>query len=102
LVGNPGSKILQYIRSDQFGKPCGESQKLYEIILEFIAKLNTENENLHSENERLAKSNVQYENIISSHDREISNSVEKYSTFGGSLAQWDNGTTGLYKKEKTS
>ena len=67
-----------------------------------MAKLNTENENLHSENERLAKSNVQYENIISSHDREISNSVEKYSTFGGSLAQWDNGTTGLYKKEKTS
>jgi len=49
--------MLQYIRSDQFGQ-YGESQKLYDIILEFIAKLNRENEDLHYENERLAKSNV--------------------------------------------
>lgn len=50
LVGNPGSKMLQYIRSNEFGKH-GEPQKLYEIILEFISKLNDENENLHVENE---------------------------------------------------
>lgn len=45
---------------------------------------------------------MQYEKIISSHDHEISNSVEKYATFGGNLAHWENGTTGLFKKEKTS
>lgn len=36
----------------------GESQKLYDIILEFITKLERENEDYHVENERLAKSNV--------------------------------------------
>jgi len=40
-----GNKILQYIRSDQFGQ-YGESNKLYEIILEFITKLTNENEKI--------------------------------------------------------
>ena len=45
---------------------------------------------------------MQYEKIISSHDSEISKSVETYATFGGNLAHWENGTRGLYQKEKTS
>ena len=45
---------------------------------------------------------MQYEKIIASHDSEISKSVETYATFGGNLAHWENGTRGLYQKDKTS
>ena len=83
--------MLQYIRSDQFGQ-YGESQKLYDIILEFIAKLNRENEDLHLENERLAKSNVQYEQIIKSHENELLDYTKDQTTFGSKLAHWDNNT----------
>jgi hypothetical protein len=40
LVGNPGSKMLQYIRSEQFGIH-GESNKLYDIILVSIESFKT-------------------------------------------------------------
>ena len=114
LSALPGSKMLQYIRSDQFGQ-YGESQKLYDIIQvsyinfclyfavqEFIAKLNKENDDLHADNERLAKSNVQYEYIIKSHDGEINGHLKKSSTFGQKMANWDDNTKGLYSKEKKS
>lgn len=62
--------MLEYIRSDQFGQH-GESNKLYDIITEFIEKLAAENEAVQAENEALAKSNYQYEGLISEHDRAI-------------------------------
>lgn len=45
---------------------------------------------------------MQYKNIINSHDGDILNNTELYTTFGGKLAEWDEGTDGLYKKEKNS
>mmetsp|Transcript_32253 Transcript_32253/g.49368 ORF Transcript_32253/g.49368 Transcript_32253/m.49368 type:complete len:166 (+) Transcript_32253:229-726(+) len=91
--------MLQYIRSDQFGQ-YGESQKLYDIIQEFITKLQKENEDLHHDNERLAKSIVQYESIISSHDTEINKQDKVKSKFGDEMARWDAGALSLAKKEK--
>lgn len=93
--------MLAYLRSDQFGI-YGESQKLYDTIMEFIAKLQKENADLHSDNERLAKSNIQYEGLLAEHDEEISASHGLASTFGSKMASWEDGARAVTAKLKTT
>lgn len=77
--------MLQYIKSDQFGQ-YGESNKLNDIILEFIAKMSDENMDLQLDNEQLAKSNVQYEGLIHNHQQVLNASAEEANHFGDKIA----------------
>lgn len=101
LAGLPGHKMLQYIRSDQFGQ-YGESNKLYDIILEFISKMQAENDALQLDNERLARSNVQYEGLVKAHEAEIQRDLKHASGFGDQIAKWDSETLTLQRKEVTA
>jgi len=53
LNGLPGHKMLMYMNSPNFGQHTGESGVIVDLIQDFIARLDKENEGLQKENRKL-------------------------------------------------